>query len=238
MLMFEYIHTALSYMHVGENHEMFINVYTFACYFCYRLFHIWTLARCSYLHLLHVSHFKWTLSYLILSYLILYYPMLSYLSKAPPRFLPNFFVNAPDWWLSTQRISAHYNDVIMSMMASQITRLTIVYSTVYSGADQRKHQSSALLAFVWGIHRWPVNSPYKGTVTVTVTWRHHDWDYYSSLRSWLLWDIWTFSRDPRTIFIVNFFSPKNTYLTNAFITIKIKRSWRVLKCLRMKLYFH
>ena len=55
----------------------------------------------------------------------------------------------------------HYNDVIMSMMASQITSLTIVYSIVYSGADQRKHQSSASLAFVGG----PVNYPHKGTVT-------------------------------------------------------------------------
>ena len=59
----------------------------------------------------------------------------------------------------------HYNDVIMSAMASQNTSLTIVYSTVYSGADQRKHQSSASLAFVRGIHRWPVNSPHKGPVT-------------------------------------------------------------------------
>ena len=46
-----------------------------------------------------------------------------------------------------------------------ITSLTIVYSTVNSGADQRKHQSSASLAFVRGIHRWPVNSPHKGPVT-------------------------------------------------------------------------
>ena len=53
----------------------------------------------------------------------------------------------------------------MSAMASQITSLTIVYSTVYSSADQRKHQSSALLAFVRGIHRWPVNSPHKWPVT-------------------------------------------------------------------------
>ena len=49
----------------------------------------------------------------------------------------------------------HYNDVIMSAMTSQITSLTIVCSVVYSGADQRKHQSSASLAFVSGIHRWP-----------------------------------------------------------------------------------
>ena len=53
----------------------------------------------------------------------------------------------------------------MGTMASQITSLTIVYSTVYSAANQRKHQSSASLAFVWGIHRGPVNSPHKGPVT-------------------------------------------------------------------------
>ena len=59
----------------------------------------------------------------------------------------------------------HYDDVTMSLMASQITSLTIVYSIVYSGADQRKHQSSASLAFVQGIHRGPVNSPHKWPVT-------------------------------------------------------------------------
>ena len=47
----------------------------------------------------------------------------------------------------------HYNDVIMTTIASQITSLMVVYSTVYSDPDQRKHQSSASLAFVWGIHR-------------------------------------------------------------------------------------
>ena len=53
----------------------------------------------------------------------------------------------------------------MSTIASQITSLTIVYSTVYSSADQRKYQSCASLAFVRGIHRGPVNSPHKGPVT-------------------------------------------------------------------------
>ena len=47
----------------------------------------------------------------------------------------------------------HYIDVIMTTMASQINSLTVVYSTVYSDADQRKHQSSASQAFVWGINR-------------------------------------------------------------------------------------
>ena len=54
----------------------------------------------------------------------------------------------------------HNSDVIMGAIASQI-----ISSTVCSGADQRKHQSSVSLAFVWGIHRSPVNSPHKWPVT-------------------------------------------------------------------------
>ena len=57
----------------------------------------------------------------------------------------------------------HNSDVIMGTMTSQITSL--VYSTVYSGADQRRQQSPASLVFVRGIHRWPVNFPHKGPVT-------------------------------------------------------------------------
>ena len=59
----------------------------------------------------------------------------------------------------------HYDDVIMTMLASQITSLTVVYSIVYSGVDQSKHQSSASLAFVQEIHRGPVNFPHKWPVT-------------------------------------------------------------------------
>ena len=55
-------------------------------------------------------------------------------------------------------VFAHYSDVIMSTMASH-------YSTVYSGADRTKHQSSTSLTFVRGINRWPVNSPHKMPVT-------------------------------------------------------------------------
>ena len=61
--------------------------------------------------------------------------------------------------------SHHYGDVIMSAMGSHTTGLAMVHSTVYSGTDQRKHQSSALLAFVREIHRWPVKSPHTGPVT-------------------------------------------------------------------------
>ena len=62
-------------------------------------------------------------------------------------------------------ISFKYNNVIMSTIASHITGVSFVRTTVSSGADQRKHQSSASLAFVTEIHRWPVNSPHKGPVT-------------------------------------------------------------------------
>ena len=60
---------------------------------------------------------------------------------------------------------AHCSDVITRAMASQITGVSIVCLAFCSGADQRKHQSSASLAFVRGIHRWPVDSPHKGPVT-------------------------------------------------------------------------
>ena len=59
----------------------------------------------------------------------------------------------------------HYSDVIMGSIACLITSLTIVYSIVYSDADQRKHQSSASLAFVRGIHWGPGNSSHKRPVT-------------------------------------------------------------------------
>ena len=67
-------------------------------------------------------------------------------------------------WCQVPIIYQDYDDVIMDTIASQITSLTIVYSTVHTGTDQRKHQSSASLAFVWEIHRWPVNFPHKWPV--------------------------------------------------------------------------
>ena len=71
-----------------------------------------------------------------------------------------------NWWNSTSGLSEnHYNDVRKGTMASQITSLTIVCSTVYSAAYQRKHQSSSSVAFVGGILRWLVNSPHKWSVT-------------------------------------------------------------------------
>ena len=73
----------------------------------------------------------------------------------------------------------------MTTMASQITSLTVVYPTVYSDADQRKHQSSASLAFVWGIHRdrWIPRTKASYAENVSIWWRHHVIDIYSSIQS-------------------------------------------------------
>ena len=71
--------------------------------------------------------------------------------------------------------------IIMSAMASQVTSLTIVYSTVYSDADQRKYQNSASLAFVRGIHRYRWIPRTKGQQRgkcfhlITSSWVSHDW---------------------------------------------------------------
>ena len=70
-----------------------------------------------------------------------------------------------DMFLRVFYMINHYNDVIMGMIASQITSLMIVFSSVYLDTDQRKHQSSVLLSFVWGVHRRPVNSPHKWPIT-------------------------------------------------------------------------
>ena len=64
---------------------------------------------------------------------------------------------------TTKRDSSHYSDVIMGAIASQITRVSIVCSTVISGAY--KKQSPESVAFVWEIYRWPVDSPQKGPGT-------------------------------------------------------------------------
>ena len=76
----------------------------------------------------------------------------------------------------TSAARIHYSDVIMSSMASQITSLTIVYSTVYSGVDQRKSQSSAALT-LWGEFTGDRRIPRtKGQQCANIYfwWRHRD----------------------------------------------------------------
>ena len=79
------------------------------------------------------------------------------------------------WWLLGLGINLVKHGVIMGFISSQITSLTIVYSIVYSDADQRKHQSSASLALVQGIHRFgefPVQMA-SNAENVSIWWRHH-----------------------------------------------------------------
>ena len=97
-------------------------------------------------------------------------------------------------WKKTHK--PHYDDVRMGAIASQLTSLTIVYSTVYSDADQRKHQSSASLAFVRGIHRGTGEFPAQMASyaeNVSIWWRHHaeyfrwlvGWHWYRESFSWV-----------------------------------------------------
>ena len=68
---------------------------------------------------------------------------------------------------------SHHDDVIMTAMASQITSLSIVYSIVFSGADQSKHQSSASLAFVREFTgEFPAQMA-STTENISIWWRHH-----------------------------------------------------------------
>ena len=104
------------------------------------------------------------------------------------------------WWLW------HYSDIIMSMMASEITSLMIVYSTIYLGANQRKHQSSASLAFVRGIHRWLVISLHKGPV---------------------MWKMFPFDDVIMDTFIHTFRVHKYHW-ENCMIIPLVQKSWRVV----------
>ena len=72
----------------------------------------------------------------------------------------------------------------MGVMPSQITSLAIVHSTVYSGADQRKRQSSASLAFMRGIHLWTVKSPHKWPIM----WKMFPFDDVIMKKTSLYWD--------------------------------------------------
>ena len=112
--------------------------------------------------------------------------------------------------------SDYYTHIIIGAMASQITSLAIVYSTVHWGADQRKHQSSASLAFVRGSHRWPVNSPPKRPVTRIM------------FPSWNLWLRKPFSLS-RIIKLLHSFC--NTAITSLFDGVQriLRNMWRFFR---------
>ena len=102
------------------------------------------------------------------------------------------------WWFETQSYSLwrhgkatsaastaeHYIDVIMTTMASQITSLTVVYSTVYSDADQRKHQKLCVTGLCVGNSPGPVSSPAQRASyaeNVSIWWRHHENSHRNSI---------------------------------------------------------
>ena len=94
----------------------------------------------------------------------------------------------------------HYSDVIMSAVASQITGVLIVYSTVCSGVDQRKHQSSASLS-VWGeftgdrwiprSHWWIPRTKASDAEHVSIWWCHHENKKYWCRRWVILHEMWS-----------------------------------------------
>ena len=89
-----------------------------------------------------------------------------------PRFLFLSIIPTRKMTLTVQTMILHYNDVMMDAMAFQIISVTIVCSSVYSGADQRKHQSPASLVFVGRIRRWPGNSLHrKYAENISIWWR-------------------------------------------------------------------
>ena len=92
----------------------------------------------------------------------------------------------------------HYG-YVMSAMASQVTSVSMVCPAICSGAEQGKHQSSLSLAFVRGIHRWPVNSPYKRPVTwkmfsfddvIIETQHNRCWSFFAQNPHAVLFDSW------------------------------------------------
>ena len=101
---------------------------------------------------LHVTTYSCIVFYLVVIMLVLQYEPCAQLS----------WYDAPGPAIACL---CHYRDVIMSAMTSPINSVSIVRPIIGSGANQRKHQRSVSLAFVRGIHRWPVDSLHTGPVT-------------------------------------------------------------------------
>ena len=139
------------------------------------MFSVWHVARTS------CRKISWSLEAARFGFVI--FPSLWNLTStsaaALPRCLPIFWTKQalyhPIVLETISNTAYHYIDVITTTIASQITSLTVVYSTVYSDADQSKHQSSASLALVWRIHRdrWIPRTKGQLRGNVSIWWRHH-----------------------------------------------------------------
>ena len=120
--------------------------------------------------------------------------------------------------------SPRYSDVMMSAIRSQISGVSIVCSIVCSGADQRKHQSSASLAFVRGIPRWPVVYPHEGPVTRKIFPFH----YVIKSDEYMCRQTWTdsFKQDARSYFRNNFWinQPPWVHFSTEILSCPYKKS--------------
>ena len=107
----------------------------------------------------------------------------------------------------------HYSDVILRTMGSQITSLTVVYSTIYSGADKKKSK-----LHVTGL--CARNSPVTGEFpaqrasyaeNVSIWWRHH---ISTSLPLGLARNVFLYKKYPVYLFL--------------WEVIRMQRSWLVI----------
>ena len=135
----------------------------------------------------------------------------------------------------------------MGAVASQITSLTIVYSIVYSNADQRKHQGSASLAFVRGIHRGPVNSPQKWPVTgkmfpfddVIMTYHQLESSRIHTYKTNNSWLMFVGSNQPLCVIKVSYlYSGGQNTLCRAFIAIVTLYLKKIMICAKSILHMH
>ena len=174
--------------------------------------HYWPFVR-GFLRSTMDSHLKWPVRWSLGAFFVVSLTMLSICLRfeAPWRACDVTVI-----WSTL----IHYSDVIVGTIASQITSLAIVYSTVYWSADQRKHQSSAPLTFVRGIHRRPVNSPHKWPVTRKM----FPFDDVIMILSHRLWHIQTWTKRvtffAKDVFKFIYFNWKNYILIHSWGTDK------------------
>ena len=126
--------------------------------------------------------------------------------------------------LEAEVMITHYGDVIMDATSSQITGVSSVYSTVCSGADQRKHQSSASLAFLRVTDEFPAHCRASNAENVSIWWRHYATvpSVTANLTSWRL-SVFNAHRD--LCAYVTFVSKANIYGPHVISHNTLKNSW-------------
>ena len=110
---------------------------------------------------------------------------------APSHFLNKCWLIVTSQWPSFQgwgNFTRHYNDIIMGAVASKITSLRIVYSTVYSDVDQRKKSKPRVTGLCAvnspGIGEFPAQMA-SNAENVSIWLRHHEIHQSSIAKIWL-----------------------------------------------------